>query len=463
MSRFFRAGSDSDSDSDSDYSESESEKSVEDVDSHQDSEDSDDDNDGGKAKKAGKGKFMKGGASSDDDSDEEDDRRRKKKVGMRSAKDKRYDEMRAFVKLLNNGKKINDWAAIQNEFDKLNRAYAKTAAVIEREGGPKPRFYFRALALLEDFLKDTLSPEKKEALKKMNTLNSKALNAMKQKVKKHNKVFEADIDAWRANPITEEESADEGAVAEEDGDDSDDSYFKNQSSDSSDSSDSDAPGGRKKTVLEKFGKRQPKAVDEEPVPKVRKVKAPRKVEVQTEEQDDGEGGFTAVGKSGKAIDVTPENLFKRLAEMLDARGKKSTDKVGQILNFQRLLEVAVSSYQKLKVLLALIPAQFDHIPTISGYMPVDVWKSARANIDILLTLLDANPHLTVTDAPEEDIEAVVAEGKANSGEKMILRGNIFSFVDRLDEEFTKSLQNIDPHTMEYVDRLRDETALYALI
>ncbi|KAJ3099826.1 Translation initiation factor 3 subunit c [Phlyctochytrium bullatum] len=466
MSRFFRAGSDSESESD-DYSESESEQSVSEVDdSEKDSDEGSDDDDQPKkaSAPAGKNKFLKGAASDDDSSDEEEVQRKGKKV-MRSAKDKRYDDMRSIVKLLNNGKKINDWVAIQNEFDKLNRAYAKTAAVIEREGGPKPRFYFRTLALLEDFVKDTLAPEKKDALKKMNALNAKALNAMKQKVKKHNKTFEADIEAWRNNPVTEEESADEGAVEDDGGDESDDSYFKNQSSDSSDSSDDEGPGGRKKTVLEKFGKRPTKVKEEEEVVKVKKVKAPKKVEIeQKEPEDDGEGGFTAVGKSGKAIEVTPENLFKKLGELLEARGKKSTDKVGQISNFQRLYEVASSPFAKLKVLLALIAAQFDHIPASSGYMPVDVWKSARANIEYMLNLLETNAHLTIADVPEDDeLELTELEIRANKGEKLAIRGNIFSFIDRLDEEFTKSLQGIDPHTTEYVDRLRDETSLYVLI
>ncbi|KAI8849922.1 eukaryotic translation initiation factor 3 subunit 8 N-terminus-domain-containing protein [Chytridium lagenaria] len=353
MSRFFRAGSDSDSDSGSDFSESESEKSV--VTSSDDSSDSDkdsDDSDGEKQKKTGgKGKFLKKGAADDsDDDDEEDGGRKKKKGAQRSAKDKRYDDMRTIAKLLNNGKKINDWAAIQNEFDRLNRAYAKTAAVIEREGGPKPRFYFRTLAILEDFVKDTLSPEKKETVKKMNALNAKALNAMKQKVKKHNKLFEADIDAWRANPITEEESADEVAVVEEEDYDV-------------------GPGGRKLTVLEKFGKRPEKAKPsaEESVPKVKKVK-PKKVVVKEEEQeeDDGEGGFTAVGKSGKAIEScgAPRCSWK-----------EEPDKVGQISNFQRLLEVASSPYQKTKM-------------------------SGRV----------------INDLPEEDIDPVVAEGKASRRE-----------------------------------------------
>ena len=44
-----------------------------------------------------------------------------------------------------------------------------------------------------------------------------------------------------------------------------------------------------------------------------------------------------------------------------------------------------------------------------------------------------------------------------------IRGSVISFVDRLDDEFTRSLQNIDPHGTEYIERLRDEKALYKSI
>lgn len=36
-----------------------------------------------------------------------------------------------------------------------------------------------------------------------------------------------------------------------------------------------------------------------------------------------------------------------------------------------------------------------------------------------------------------------------------------SFVERLDDELTRSLQHIDPHTAEYVERLADEGLLYS--
>lgn len=40
---------------------------------------------------------------------------------------------------------------------------------------------------------------------------------------------------------------------------------------------------------------------------------------------------------------------------------------------------------------------------------------------------------------------------------------MISLIERLDDEFTKSLQNTDPHTSEYLERLSDETSLIQLI
>lgn len=42
-------------------------------------------------------------------------------------------------------------------------------------------------------------------------------------------------------------------------------------------------------------------------------------------------------------------------------------------------------------------------------------------------------------------------------------GSVVSFIERLDDELTRSLQNIDPHTTEYIERLGDESSLYAAI
>ena len=92
MSRFLKGAGDSDSDESSDEEESEMS--------------SDEEEQGQKAKPT-LGRFVHG-ASSDDESDED-----VKRV-VKSARDKRLDEMEAMGKAMDNALKINDWVAISN-------------------------------------------------------------------------------------------------------------------------------------------------------------------------------------------------------------------------------------------------------------------------------------------------------------------------------------------------------------
>ena len=74
------------------------------------------------------------------------------------------------------------------EYDKLARMVQRQQNVAE----PVPPFYIRTLISLEAALNAALAREK-EAKKKMNASNARALTAMKQKVRKTVKEYEKEI------------------------------------------------------------------------------------------------------------------------------------------------------------------------------------------------------------------------------------------------------------------------------
>ena len=76
----------------------------------------------------------------------------------------------------------------RSEFDKLARMVQRQQNVSE----PLPPFYLKTLVSLEESLNTALAKEK-EAKKKMNASNARALTAMKQKIKKTAKEYETDI------------------------------------------------------------------------------------------------------------------------------------------------------------------------------------------------------------------------------------------------------------------------------
>lgn len=298
----------------------------------------------------------------------------------------------------------NNLANATAEYDKLNRSTVKLL-----DAGKAPKVYIRAVADLEDFMNETIAKQKVTP-KKMNATSARGLNAVKQKIKKNNKEYQGQIDAYR-----------------EDNDD----FMESEE-------------------------------EEAPKPKP-KPKVARFVTDEVDEADEDTEGFAPVDKRGKAVQYTPESIFKHLRAIMESRGKKNTDRLEQIKVMEKLLEIATTPYQRIRVLLAVVSTRFDLGSGTAGPMPLEHWKAAEKELSILLQVLDeATEYVVVENAEEWDDDEKPPTLK--EGEKFIkVPGSIVSYVERLDDELVRSLQSIDPHTSEYIERLSDEGDLYNII
>lgn len=277
-----------------------------------------------------------------------------------------------------------------------------------------PASFIKCLSSLETFLASSLA--NKEAVKKMKAPNAKAMNGMKSKLKKVVKDNEAAVQQYREDP--------EGYEA------------KLQAA------------------------QQATAVPDMPVMQSKPESAPVVAPVQ---ETGEEGDFQTVGKDGKAT-MTSDALFKALAAVMEARGRKSTDRIEQIATLSKLQAAAQTPYQRIRVLLTLVAARFDYSTSANAYMPLDMWNQARDDLNKLLEVLFENLSYVVLEDTEDYDDQVERKPNENGeGAFVPVRGSVVSFIDRLEDEFTKSLQHIDPHTTEYVERLGDEKRLYQTI
>lgn len=249
----------------------------------------------------------------------------------------------------------------------------------------------------------------KVSLKKMNATSARGLNAVKQRIRKVVKEYQSQIDEYRADKDDFMESDEEEA----------------------------APAPRRTAAQVAF--------------------AP------TAEEGDDEGFSTVVGKGGRVVQFTPEGIFKQLRTIMESRGKKNTDRPEQIKIMEKLNEIAVTPYQQIRVLLTLVSARFDLGSGAATFMPLDHWKAAEKELGQLFSVLEKNKEYIVIENAEEwddDDKPPTLE----AGQKYVkIPGSIVSYIERLDDELVRSLQNIDPHTSEYIDRLQDEGALYNTI
>jgi len=275
--RFFARGSSSEDDTETE-SESEEYSTTEETSSESESEtesSSESENE-----KSGVNRFLV--SDSDSDSDSEDNRR-----VLRSAKDKRVEELSTIVEEIRNKLKINDWVGVGTNFDKLNKQLDK----IRRAGNltKTPKIYVKALVEMEDALAAALA--NKEAKKSMSKSNAKALNAMKQNLKKNNKDYEAEIKARR----------DAGDEDDSDEDTDSDSYDE-----------SDVEAEEEDDGFEKVKSKQ------------EKKKVP----------------FTQMDPK----DITYGMVMKKSHELILARGRKGTDKRDQAKTMEFAVKVAKTRY-----------------------------------------------------------------------------------------------------------------------
>lgn len=204
------------------------------------------------------------------------------------------------------------------EYDKLNR---QIPGLIKQNDGKVPKLYIKAVADLETVMLETIEKQKVTP-KKMNAINTRGLNAVRQRIRKNNKDYAKDIDAYRENEddFMREEEPEEKKPA------------------------SKKP---KRTAVD-FGETAVAAADEE--------------------------GFTMVGAGGRAVQYTPESILKHLRSIVDQRGRKNTDRLEHIRTLEKLFDVAVNDYQKIRVLLTLISTRFDLTSGTGSQMSQEQWK-----------------------------------------------------------------------------------------
>lgn len=419
---------------------------------------------------------------------------------VRSTKEKRYENLTALIKTIRNHKKIKDMSSILTSFEDLTRAYQKALPVITKEeNGITPRFYVRCLAELEDFINEVW--EDREGRKNLSKNNAKSLGTLRQKVRKYIKDFEDDLARFRENPDQESEAEDEEAAydsenekqqeatetrdqkqateqksakaapaktVEPDADDSEDSIDWDSDSESeTESSDDDNQyvNIRDRFLKKTTGKEEKE--EREDRKKEKRVKEPKARRKQEEADDEGDWEIVVKGPVvekpkmfEKDAEIDVPLVLAKLNEIMSARGKKRTDRRMQIDMLFELRDIAeqhnLGVAVAVKIHFNIISAIYDYNQKISEPMKLEHWSKLLDVMQSMMKLLLANDNITMSESVAEENEEFI-------NPTFYIRGCPLAAVERLDDEFTKLLKECDPHSNDYVERLKDEVTVTRII
>lgn len=482
------------------------------------------------------------GAAYESSSESEDEKR-----VVRSQKDRTWDSILERINRMKKARNNNDWNAVQNEFDEVNKTVTKAKMIILQHGLPK--CYVKMMGDLEDMV-NTVAKDK-ESLKKMKPAAERSFNRLKLAVKKHNKKYEAELADFRANPdsyvevevpakesekrrgdrSSDEDSSDESESSEEDSsssedEDDDESSSSESSSNSASEDDDDSIFGSSDTddsdeeveAVAGAGELMEAAMEKANLAKGSKrnfwlKKSAVESDDDSDTEDDAERKERKVAREQLAHErkakkleemeaaarrkamlrsddfrMTEDQLEAKVTELVSARGRKGTDVRVTIRHLEVLTKVArdFGAKKEIPVLMHFISTTFDSLHSMDDYLDINVWRHCCRSIHRVLTLLDKHKSYTLRLAKGEDIaNAAVGGGLKPAASastaavvdlteddaasvstvdrnSIVVVGGLGTFLSRLKDDYTRSLQQINPHTQEYILRLADEALLIEL-
>ncbi len=253
-----------------------------------------------------------------------------------------------------------------------------------------------------------------------------------------------------------------------------DSDFDSDSDDSS--SDEDEAAGEGKAVLVGRAKWLKKTVvankktfdDEGPQEETKEDRAKRDAEEERrkkkrEQELIDKMNAAALRSKVEMLDqnMTEDMLTAKVNEVVAARGKKGTNSkdVNRKLEVLSKISRVFGPFKEIPILMHLISSSFDSNKLIDNYLDLQTWRSSYRYLARIVKILEEHKHIVLSVSPNEDVmdndddvdgtkKAEEDESALRAGKANLLRvtGSLESFISRLDADYTRSLQQINPHT-----------------
>ena len=159
-------------------------------------------------------------------------------------------------------------------------------------------------------------------------------------------------------------------------------------------------------------------------------------------------------------EINHANVVKKLVEILAVRGKKKIAKSSQIELLFRLLNITethrLGPSMEVKILLKIVSALFEYNPNSHSSMKPETWDTCLELCKRLVDTLWEHLEISVSENIAEETEVFVPPNPR-------IYGCVLTLVERMEDEFIKILQSTDSHSIEYIERLRDEKTICHII